>query len=303
MNPPAQQPRTAAVIKGQIRTADSPAEGLMMPQCDSLCRLENNGYLVMRCVLSLSVLVASTIPMLPVRANPTGQPRACSETQTGTYLIVSEGQRAGQPVGRLQLENWAADGSVSGSRFLRLGKTYSETRYSGRWERLSGCALSVMRDSDGSPSNVLLTPQGLPRFGISTRPGDVVTERWIQQPSGRCTPGGMNGTVLSLQRGQSFSRDEWTSNVVIQQETWNDWNMVGLAVSSYAGAGEVAAYQGRFTQDDNCIGRIRQQDARGVTYSYVAILRSDGGGYAYLQTQGDDLTVALLDRVSAGSGP
>ena len=67
--------------------------------------------------------------------------------------------------------------------------------------------------------------------------------------------------------------------------------MAGLAVSSYDGAGEVAAYQGRFLQDDNCVGRIRQQDARGVNYVYAAILRSDGKGYAYLQTQGDDLTV------------
>ena len=72
--------------------------------------------------------------------------------------------------------------------------------------------------------------------------------------------------------------------------------MVGLAVSSYDGAGEVAGYQGQFIQYENCIGRIRQQDDRGATYAYAAILRSDGSGYAYLQTQGDDLTVALVEK-------
>ena len=84
---------------------------------------------------------------------------------------------------------------------------------------------------------------------------------------------------------------------MIQQETWSGWRMVGLAVSSYDGSGEVSAYQGEFTQQENCIGRIRQQDYRGVTYAYAAILRSDGEGYAYLQTQGDDLTVALVGRI------
>ena len=72
--------------------------------------------------------------------------------------------------------------------------------------------------------------------------------------------------------------------------------MVGLAFSSYDGLEEVAAYQGKFTQDENCIGRIRQQDDQGVTFAYAAILRSDGSGYAYLQTQGDDLTVALVEK-------
>ena len=72
--------------------------------------------------------------------------------------------------------------------------------------------------------------------------------------------------------------------------------MVGLAVSSYDGAGEVAGCQGRFIQDENCIDRIRQQDNRGTTYAYTAILRSDGSGYAYLQTKGDDLTIALVEK-------
>jgi hypothetical protein len=106
----------------------------------------------------------------------------------------------------------------------------------------------------------------------------------------------MNGSFLSQQRGSSLAASSWKANAVIQRESWTEWQMVGLAVSSYDGTGEVAGYQGRFIQDENCIGRIRQQDDRGATYAYTAILRSDGSGYAYLQTQGDDLTVALVEK-------
>ena len=106
----------------------------------------------------------------------------------------------------------------------------------------------------------------------------------------------MNDIFMSQQRGSSFAASSSKPNAVIQLESWTEWQMVGLAVSSYNGAGEVAGYQGQFTQDENCIGRIRQQDDRGVIYAYSAILRSDGSGYAYLQTQGDDLTVAFVEK-------
>ena len=214
----------------------------------------------------------------------------------GEYVVVSEGARGGQPLGRLQLETWLSDGSVRGTRFLRVGRTYSETQYEGRWALESACGVSVIRDEDGSSSKVVLTSQGLPRFGLSNRTGDVVTERWWPQPDRSCKPELMNGTFLSQQRGHTFASSSWKPNAVIQQETWTDWRMVGLAFSSYDGAEEVAAYQGKFTQDENCIGRIRQQDDQGVTFAYAAILRSDGSGYAYLQTQGDDLTVALVEK-------
>ena len=73
--------------------------------------------------------------------------------------------------------------------------------------------------------------------------------------------------------------------------------MSGHAISSYSGQFEKATYQGNFARIDNCIGSIKQEDSKGVSYAYVAILRSDGKGYAYLQTQGNALTVAVLDRV------
>ena len=243
------------------------------------------------------MLLAVLLPA-SVRANQP-EPKECAAPRLGSYLVIRQGQRGGSPLGGLQLETWSEDGSVRGRRFLRVGRRYSETRYEGRWQQVSTCGLTVTRDQQGSGSSVLLSDQGTPRFGISTKVGDVVTEQWLPQPAGDCKPSAMDGTVLSRQMGMTFANGAWTPNAVIQRETWSAWQMAGLAVSSYDGAGEVAAYQGRFLQDDNCVGRIRQQDARGVNYVYAAVLRSDGTGYAYLQTQGDDLTVALLDRIAA----
>ena len=253
----------------------------------------------MRALFCGSVLLAVLVPA-SVHANQSESgPKECAVPRLGSYLVIRQGQRGDSPLGALQLETWLEDGSVRGRRFLRVGRRYSETRYQGRWQNVSACGLTVTRDQQGSGSSVLLSDQGTPRFGISTKVGDVVTEQWLSQPAGACKPSAMDGTVLSRQMGMTFANGAWTPNAVIQRETWSAWQMAGLAVSSYDGAGEVAAYQGRFLQDDNCVGRIRQQDARGVNYVYAAVLRSDGTGYAYLQTQGDDLTVALLDRIAA----
>jgi hypothetical protein len=241
-------------------------------------------------------LLASALSNSYVQARPVQATISCAAPVTGQYLIVSQGLRGQEPMGSLQLETWLPDGSVSGIRFLRVGRSYSETTYEGRWELESDCGLTVTRDQAGQESKVLLTAKGLPRFGLSNRIGDVVREQWMAQPDRRCEPESMNGSFLSQQRGSSLAASSWKANAVIQRESWTEWQMVGLAVSSYDGTGEVAGYQGRFIQDENCIGRIRQQDDRGATYAYTAILRSDGSGYAYLQTQGDDLTVALVEK-------
>ena len=253
----------------------------------------------MRSLFCGAVLLAALCPPSVHADQSQPEPEECALPRLGSYLVIRQGQRGDAPLGGLQLETWSEDGSVRGRRFLRVGRRYSETRYQGRWQKVSACGLIVTRDLRGSASRVLLTDRGTPRFGISTRVGDVVTEQWLPQPSGVCKPSAMDGTVLSRQMGMTFANGVWGPNAVIQRETWSAWQMAGLAVSSYDGARDVAAYQGRFLQDDNCVGRIRQRDARGVDYVYAAILRSDGMGYAYLQTQGDDLTVALLDRMAA----
>jgi hypothetical protein len=253
-------------------------------------------HFAMRTLLSLPILLVSALSNAFVQAKPVQESIFCAAPKTGQYLMMSQGLRGNQPMGSLQLETWLPNGSVTGTRFLRVGRTYSETKYEGRWELESNCGLTVTRDEPGYESKILLTAQGLPRFGLSNRTGDVVREQWMPQPDRSCEPESMNGSFLSQQRGSTFAVSSWKPNAVIQRESWSGWRMVGLAVSSYDGAGEVAGYHGQFTQKENCVGRIRQQDDRGVTYDYVAILRSDGSGYAYLQTQGDDLTVALVEK-------
>ena len=44
------------------------------------------------------------------------------------------------------------------------------------------------------------------------------------------------------------------------------------------------------------VGRMVQRDSRGVTYNYRVLVLANGGGYLYLQTDPDDLTLGLLQR-------
>jgi hypothetical protein len=245
----------------------------------------------------IAVLLGVASPGVPLSGSRAADStQVCRPPAPGQYLVVAKGSKAGVPVGRLNLETWQADGSVRGRQFLRDGSAYSETSYEGRWTSLSACGVSVRRGDSLSASKVLLSHTGEPRVGLDGATDAVISERWIVQPAIACSAATLTGTVLSEQQGFNAMGSSWVANAVIQREVWTDWGMVGLAMSSYGGTSDVAAYQGRFTQEQGCQGRIRQQDAEGQTYAYVAILRSDGQGYAYLQTQGDALTVALLNR-------
>ena len=241
--------------------------------------------------------------LLPISSQPS-KTRAnsdvfCKEPNTGTYLIVSQGSKKETPIGQLQLETWNTDGSLSGTRFLKEGKKYSKTDYTGRWKNNGKCNIKVTRSKGGMDSNVILKSNGYPHFGIIGTPGIVASERWFPQSNKSCTKDTLVGEVLSLQEGHEFKDGQWQSNRVIQREQWRGWRMSGIAISSYSGKFEFATYQGNFSQINNCIGRIRQQDAYGVTYEYIAILRPNRKGYAYLQTQGDALTVAILEHITA----
>lgn len=261
-----------------------------------------------RRILPLAVLGSIAVSIsagqaLETQAPATEQPQqpsqptpACRPPVPGQYLVVARGSDGDTPVARLHLETWKADGRLSGRQFLRRGRSYSETSYSGRWSSLSSCGVAVDRGAAGPASQVILSDGGSPRVGLGSGGAVVVSERWIPQPATACSATTLTGTVISDQQGFTSKGATWQPNAVIQREVWTNWGMAGLAISSYGGSGDVAAYQGRFTQEEGCIGRLRQQDAKGVTYVYLAILRSDGRGYAYLQTQGDDLTVALLRR-------
>ena len=234
----------------------------------------------------------------PSKARPNSD-AFCEEAKIGTYLIVSQGSKKNIPLGQLQLETWNSDGSLKGTRFLREGKKYSTSHYTGRWKNVDNCSVKINRNDGGMDSHAILNSNGQPHFGILGTPGVVASERWFPQSNMSCTKDTITGEILSLQEGHQFQNGRWKSNRVIQREQWIDWTMSGVAISSYSGKFEVARYQGKFTQISNCIGRIQQQDAYGVTYDYIAILRTDSKGYAYLQTQGGALTVAILEHIES----
>lgn len=248
--------------------------------------------------ISLLGLLFAPFSSEPSKASPNSD-IFCNKPNVGTYLIVSQGSKKDVPIGQLQLETWYVDGSLTGTRFLREGTKYSETPYIGRWKNVGNCDINITRADGGMDSNVILKSNGDPHFGIIGTPGVVASERWFPQSNTSCTKETIVGEVLSLQEGHQFKDGRWQSNRVIQREKWIAWRMSGVAISSYSGKFEVATYQGNFSQINNCIGRIQQQDAYGVRYNYTAILRPNGKGYAYLQTQGDELTVAVLDHINS----
>jgi hypothetical protein len=68
-------------------------------------------------------------------------------------------------------------------------------------------------------------------------------------------------------------------------------------VSSYGGRQERAGYSGRLELGADCLGRMRQRDALGTSYDYRVLVLASGGGYFYLQTDPNDLTLGLLQRL------
>ena len=220
----------------------------------------------------------------------------CKKPKIGTYIIASQGSKQNIPIGQLQLETWNSDGTLTGTRFLREGRSYNENFYTGKWKNIKNCTISVSRSEIGWDSSVILQSNGNPHFGIISTPGIVPSELWFPQSKKSCTKDTIVGTVLSVQVGHQLKDGKWLPDRVIQREQWNSWRMSGVAIASYSGKFEAATYQGKFTQTNNCIGSIRQQDAYGMTYNYIAILLSNGKGYVYLQTQDDALTLAVLEH-------
>ena len=46
----------------------------------------------------------------------------------------------------------------------------------------------------------------------------------------------------------------------------------------------------------DCLGRMTQRDSKGIYYNYRVVVLAKGGGYIYLQTDPDDLTLGLLQH-------
>ena len=72
--------------------------------------------------------------------------------------------------------------------------------------------------------------------------------------------------------------------------------MTGLAYSGDGAQQEKVTSSGRLRVGKDCLGRMVQGDSKGVTYNYRVLVLANGGGYFYLQTDPDDLTLGLLQR-------
>ncbi|MFM7314107.1 MAG: hypothetical protein ACKO0M_13235 [Cyanobium sp.] len=248
--------------------------------------------------LVLSGVVLAAAPLIP-RAAGAAAPLRCAAPQPGRYAVMGHGQRAGEPVARLLLETWQADGSLHGLRLERRGSRYSETLYRGRYRALPSCRVAIQR-SDGAtpnPAQVVLDTAGLPRFSLGTQNDVVLISRWFRQPAGLCSASLLDGTVVSMQQGHSRQGGRWQANAVVQHERWSGGRVNGLAISSYGATIEQATYEGTIKVEPSCLATIRQRDSVGRPYNYRAIVLGDGSGYLYLQTDPDDLTVGWLERI------
>lgn len=256
----------------------------------------------MRLLTALSALLLGATGVtasLTFHAAAAPQPLRCAAPQPGRYAVVGQGEARGEPVARLLQETWNADGSIRGVRLERRGRTYAESPYSGRFRALSECRVAITRGdgSASSPSQAVLDPAGYPRFSLGTLPDVVVASRWFRQPAGSCTAALLDGTVVSLQEGRSFQAGRWQPNAVVQHERWSEGRVHGIAISSYGATVEEATYSGTIAVENSCLATIRQRDSLGRPYNYRAVVLGDGGGYVYLQTDPDDLTVGWLQRV------
>lgn len=230
-------------------------------------------------------------------------PLRCAAPQTGRYVVMGQGESRGEPVARLLQETWNADGSIQGVRLERRGRTYSESPYRGSYRAISECRVAITRSYGAatSPSQAVLDPAGHPRFSLGTLPDVVVASRWFRQPAGSCLAALLDGTVVSMQQGRSWRQGRWQPNAVVQHERWSAGRVNGIAISSDGPTIEEATYTGTIAVESSCLATIRQRDSLGRPYNYRAVVLGDGGGYLYLQTDPDDLTVGWLERVRSRS--
>lgn len=258
-------------------------------------------------LLALSLVPGSAAAAAPKAAPVPAAPAAavpCAAPQPGRYVVMGDGVAQGEPVARILQETWKPDGSIEGIRLERRGRTYREVAYTGRFRSLSLCRAGIERsyDTHTSTSQAVLDAAGRPRYSLGTLPEVVVVSRWFSQGSGACDAALLDGTVLSMQQGRSWTAGQWRPNAVIQNERWRAGSVLGIAISSYGPSIEEATYSGSITVGADCLATVREQDSLGVVYNYRAVVLADGSGYLYLQTDPDAITVGYLDRQRAGAG-
>jgi hypothetical protein len=246
-----------------------------------------------------TALVATIAPSVAAaEAEPPGLTR-CRPPAPGRYALLGSGEQGGNPVAVLMQERWLPDGRIEGVRYRRVGREFQDDRYSGVVKPDSRCWALLERQGPGGvmAESVALDPSGRPRVGLQLSPAGVLSLRYVDQGDGRCAPALLDGLVTSQQQGQSWSRSQWRPNAVVQREWWQGGRVQGWAVASYNGRLERAGYSGRLELGADCLGRMRQRDVLGSTYDYRVLVLANGGGYFYLQSDPDNLTLGLLQRL------
>jgi hypothetical protein len=250
-------------------------------------------------------LAGSLLAAAPAPAAPTPDP-GCRAPATGRYVVMQQGSAGTTPMARLLQEQWHPDGRIEGVLMERRGRAYRERAYVGRARAEGACRVTIERlvamDPPGERplevlrSGAVLDASGRPAYSLDLAEGSVLSGRWWNQGTQACTPATLGGVVLSQQQGLSWHGGSWRPNAVVQRELWRDSRVEGLALMSVAGKQVVAPYDGSLAVRPRCLGTIREKDANGVVYNYAAVVLADGGGYLYLQTDPDDLTVGWLER-------
>lgn len=265
-------------------------------------------------ILSLAPGAAGAAPGAPTAARPvqagsalppkSATPVQCTAPRPGRYVVMGDGVAQNEPVARILQETWNPDGSISGIRLERRGRTYREVAYTGRFRALSLCRAGIERtyDTNTSTSQAVLDAGGRPRYSLGTLPDVVVVSRWFPQPAGDCSAALLDGSVLSMQQGRSWREGLWRPNAVIQNERWRAGSVLGIAISSYGARIEEATYNGTISVGADCLATVKQTDSLGVAYNYRAVVLADGSGYLYLQTDPNDLTVGYLEHQRARAG-
>ena len=222
----------------------------------------------------------------------------CAAPALGRYALVGSGQLDGEPAALLMQETWKPDGRIEGIRWQRQGRRFVEERYTGTVTADEHCWARVVRQAKSRTltETVALDQQGVPRVSLVGGTGQVLSLRYVPQADTACRPELLDGLVTSQQQGQSWRNGSWQPNAVVQREWWRAGVVQGLAYSSYGGQQEQATYSGRLQVNKECLGRMVQRDSKGVTYNYRVLVLTNGGGYFYLQTDPDDLTLGLLQR-------
>ena len=249
---------------------------------------------------ALTVLVVAPVGAPVVAAAPPAPAglAQCQAPAAGSFVVLGSGQHRGEPTALLMQERWFPDGRIEGVRYLREGRRFSEDRYTGRVRPDAACWALVERQGPAGTmaEQVALDRLGRPRVSLVLAPSEVLSLRYVSQEPGSCSPALLDGLVTSQQQGQSWADGRWQANAVVQREWWQAGEVRGLAVMNYAGNPDRVTYSGRLQLGSDCFGRMTQRDSKGIYYNYRVVVLAKGGGYIYMQTDPDDLTLGLLQH-------